>query len=147
MNRRGALSSLFSWLSVSLLNCIPPQKKLERKPSDHLILRRFSLPTYPPLLRQAGAEGEVSTTIQISEKGTVRSVADFSGPKLFYDEIERALRKWEFDNTERSITELRVSFRFALRGQRDQRCLYYQVSGTLPDSFLIEANPFPDTYS
>lgn len=146
MNRRGAVSSIFSWISVTILNNASLWKELDSK-RYHVTLRKFSLPTYPPLLRQTGVEGEISTTIQISESGKVSSVTDFSGPKLFYDGIESAVGTWEFDNPERSVTELRVTFRFALRGQRDQRCLYYQVSGTLPNSFLIEANPFPDTYS
>ena len=147
MNRRSALSSIFSWISVSLSNSASLRNNFDSKPSAHLTLRKFSLPSYPPLLRQAGAEGEVSTTIHISENGKVSSVTDFSGPKLFFDEIENAVREWEFDNTERPATDLRVNFRFALKGKRDHRCLYYRASGTLPDSFLIEANPFTDTYS
>jgi len=105
------------------------------------------MPSYPPLLRQAGSEGSVSVILRISEQGIVESLKDFSGPRLFYDEIEKCLRTWRFQASKVGPTDLKITFQFTLRGTRDERCLHYQVSGELPTSFVIEVNPFPNVNS
>jgi TonB family protein len=146
MNRRDILKSIFGCAVYPLGPGLSSSVSRAEK-SDKPILRSFLMPSYPPLPRQAGSEGMVSVSISVSEKGTVESVRDFTGPKIFYDEIERCLRVWRFDTSKTGPTELKMKFQFALRGKRDERCLNYQVSGELPDSFLIEVNPFPNTYS
>jgi TonB family protein len=141
MMRRNVLKSMFfsgTYLFERLLSSGASGAEASHEP----ILRRFLVPSYPPLLRQAGSEGKVSVTIGVGEQGTVESLKDFSGPKLFYDEVEKCLRTWRFEPSNTGPTELTIIFQFALRGARDERCLHYQVSGELPSSFLIEVNPF-----
>ncbi len=145
MKRRNAFKAVLGCaLYISHRTSLDPSRADMR---DKPILKSFLMPSYPLLPRQAGSEGIVSVTIRISEQGLVESLTEFSGPKLFYDEINRCLPKWEFEALKTGSTELRMKFQFALRGRRDERCLHYQISGQLPNSFIIEANPFPNTYS
>lgn len=146
MKRRSILKAIFGGATYPLAHILSPCASVTEA-SHEPILRRFLMPSYPPLPRQAGSEGKVSVTIKISEQGTVESLKDFSGPKLFYDEVEKCLRTWQFAPPHAGPTELTIIFRFALRGVKDERCLHYQVSGELPTSFLIEVNPFPDVNS
>lgn len=147
MNRRNTLKSIFLGCAAFPVahRLSPAATPVEQ--SDKPALRTFLMPSYPPLLRQAGSEGTVSVTARITEHGTVESLKHFSGSNLFYDEVERCVRTWRFEPREGGATELKMMFHFALRGVRDQKCLHFQVSGELPNSFLIEANPFPDVNS
>jgi TonB family protein len=147
MNRRNILKSIFSCALYPIARRLPSNANRADVPADKPILRSFLMPSYPAFPRQAGSEGTVSVTIRIGGQGAIESLKDFSGPKFFYDEIERCLRTWRFEPSDTGPTELRMKFQFALRGKRDERCLNYRVLGELPDSFLIEVNPFPNVNS
>ena len=147
MNRRSVLKSIFfgyaNYQTPIRLAPANTPSDLPRRP----VLRSFLMPSYPPLLRQAGSEGRVSVILRISEQGTVESLKDFSGPTLFYDEIEKCLRGWRFEASNVGPTDLPMTFDFRFKGSRDERCLHYQVSGELPNFFIIEVNPFPNVNS
>jgi len=147
MNRRNTLRSmLFSFIGYPIARRAS-LATASTEVSNKAILKGFLMPSYPPLLRQAGAEGTVSVTIRISPQGAVDSISNLAGPKLFYDEIEKCMPKWRFEPPKAGPTEVKITFQFSLRGTRDERCLHYQISGELPDSFSIQVNPFPDVNS
>ncbi len=106
MNRRTILKSIFFGCAKYPIPHLLSSPGTRSDVPDKPILRSCLMPSYPPLLRQAGSEGSVSVILRISEQGIVESLKDFSGPRLFYDEIEKCLRTWRFQASKVGPTDL-----------------------------------------
>ena len=146
MIRRNVLR-FFVGSAVSAIKLRSPSGESDENSQKALCLRKFRVPIYPQFARQTGLEGYVAATVHITSEGLVKSVEGFSGHEVFRETVEKSLQSWEFVNPSSDMQELRVKFRFALKGIRDVRCLHYEVSGQLPDSFVVEVNPAPDVFS
>ena len=147
MNRRTALSVFISWLcSVPTLGGgsgeLGSQAMEER--TGGFVLRKFEAPFYSPMARQLGIEGRTTALAHISKDGKVTSVIHTDGHPLFQPEVSRALSEWQFEALGEVEGQVQITFRFILKGNRDQQILSYKVSGTLPSEFEIEVNPFPN---
>ena len=148
MNRRRLLAVLMASLSPSQWDKAESGRSMEHDAgNESCLLRYFILPTYTPFARQAGIESRVSAQVHVGTDGKVISVGDYSGHEAFKETVSDALKQWQFSLSNDPQRRYRVEFRFSLKGTRDERCLDYKVSGTLPDRFEIEANPFPDIHS
>jgi TonB family protein len=69
-------------------------------------------PVYPELARRINASGTVRVEVQIAPNGDVKSVKALGGHPLFIPAAEDAARKWKFEPTSDTTTEV-VEFRFA----------------------------------
>ena len=148
MNRRNMLHSVVA--SIGLVSLQRSELNLARGTQcgdeSGLTIRSFLFPTYPPLARQAGLQGRTSVILGVASDGHVASVSDFVGHKAFEEHLVDALKLWQFNPSLDARRLLKIEVQFSLKGERDQRCLNYRISGILPNQFTIEVNPFPDSY-
>ncbi len=76
-------------------------------------------PTYPPLARQAGVEGEVLLEAVIGTDGQVQQVTVVSGQVLFVKAAQSAVEQWRYEPTHLNgrpvAVLLRVTVQFRLR--------------------------------
>jgi TonB family protein len=61
---------------------------------------RRVVPVYPPMARNAAAEGVVRVYVTIDERGNVSEIARSEGPSLLRGAAEDAARRWKFSPTE-----------------------------------------------
>jgi len=64
-----------------------------------VLIRRVD-PIYPPLARDQRLGGTIKLRITVGADGAVRDVAFLSGPQVFVDASERAVRLWRYAPTE-----------------------------------------------
>ena len=145
INRRSLLASLISSLGVFCPSGLtygqePSQSTEEQKKT--YTLRKFTAPFYPVMARQVGIEGRATLVAHIAKDGKVSDVTDSSGNPLFQAAVSEAVREWQFDARTEQMGQLRITFQFLLKGNPDQRIVSYKVSGTLPDYFEVQVNPF-----
>ena len=115
------------------------QTSLER---EHAVyVRKFFIPAYPFIARQALTQGVVDATVHIRADGTVDSVSDVRGAPPLRQVVGAALKSWEFVVVDRQPTALTMRFRFSLEGQEKRECVVNRISGTLPDEIEIVMNP------
>lgn len=57
-------------------------------------------PTYPPIARAAGAQGEVTVEVVVNEEGAIESAKAISGHPLLQSAAVEAARQWEFSPTQ-----------------------------------------------
>ena len=115
------------------------QISLER---EHAVyVRKFFIPGYPFIARQALTQGVVDATVHIRADGIVDSVSDVRGKPPLRDVVGAALKSWEFVVVDRQPTALTMRFRFSLQGQEKRECVVNRVSGTLPEEIEIVLNP------
>ena len=107
-------------------------------------VRKFLVPGYPPLARQACIQDDIKATVHIRADGTVQSVSGGGHPRepddVLYEPVLQALKTWEFEPTG-SPEELQITFRFVLEGARVTGYSATRVSGELPDLIQISTNP------
>lgn len=125
----------------------PGQPQAKSQIAGACILRSFRMPFYPTVARELGLQGKTTAVLHIAPDGTVISVTDVISHPLFHTAVVDPLKEWRFEPSEVQERELKVEFTFALKGDRDEKCLNYRVSGTMPSHFEIETNPFPNVYS
>jgi TonB family protein len=114
--------------------------------NTQVIVKRFRIPGYPPLARQARVEGLVRAVVNIRGDGTVESVSNVAGPALLKDYVADALKQWTFQPQGRQPVSLPIEFRYVLRGPEDERNIIHEISGSLPNQVDIVTNPFPSTW-
>jgi len=105
-------------------------------------LRKFVMPMYPPLARQVGIEGKVVALAALSPEGVVASVRIVSGHPALAEHVADCLKAWEFAAVESQEHQKKLEFNFILKGARAERIVHYRISGSAPDNFEIETNPF-----
>ena len=109
---------------------------------EHAVyVRKFFIPGYPFIARQALTQGVVDATVHIRADGTVDSVSDVRGAPPLRDVVGAALESWEFVVVDRQPTALTMRFRFSLQGHEKRECVVNRVSGTLPEEIEIVMNP------
>jgi len=141
VNRRSVLAALVS--SVCLFRSSAPNSHQRAdEPKQKYTLRKFTAPFYPVMARQVGIEGKAALVAHLSKEGRVSAVTNVSGNPLFQSAVSEAVKEWRFDRLIDEVGQLTITFQFLLKGEPDQRIVNYKVSGTLPDYFEIEANPF-----
>jgi len=145
INRRSLLASLISSLGIfrpsGLTYGQEPSRSADAQRKSYT-LRKFTAPFYPVMARQVDIEGRATLVAHIAKDGKVSDATDSSGNSLFQAAVSEAVREWQFDAPTEQMGQLRITFQFFLKGNPDQRILSYKVSGTLPDYFEIQANPF-----
>lgn len=104
-------------------------------------VKSFVIPSYPPLARQARIVGDVRATLHIGPDGAVESVSEVEGPSLLRDGSVEAMKSWKFGIAAGSRTQLRMTFRYLLKGKEARECFVYEVSGHLPNFVEIATNP------
>ena len=115
------------------------QTSLER---EHAVyVRKFFIPGYPFIARQALTQGVVDATVHIRADGIVDSVSDVRGKPPLRDVVGAALKSWVFVVVDRQPTALTMRFRFSLQGQEKRECVVNRISGTLPEEIEIVVNP------
>jgi len=119
----------------------------EEEQNTRLSLKKFSAPFYPLAARRGGLAGKITAVAHVVQNGTVSEVTDFDGHVLFQSAVLDAVKGWQFEGLYDKEERIQISFQFLFRGKADKQILHYKVSATLPDSFQIEVNPFPNTYS
>lgn len=60
-------------------------------------LQKRVVPDYPAIARSARISGQVSVRIAVNKNGSVEDAHAFSGPMVFYESAEQAVRKWKFN--------------------------------------------------
>jgi TonB family protein len=75
---------------------------------------QYTLPIYPPLVRMAQKEGDVSVVLTINAEGKVSNVGTYSGPKLLEGAMRDAVKDWKFPPAAEPVREVRVSVAFRL---------------------------------
>jgi hypothetical protein len=109
---------------------------------EHAVyVRKFFIPGYPFIARQALTQGVVDATVHIRADGTVDSVSDVRGAPPLRQVVGAALESWEFVVVDRQPTALTMRFRFSLQGREKRECVVNRISGTLPDEIEIVVNP------
>ncbi len=107
-------------------------------------VRKFLVPGYPSLARQACIRGDITATVRIRADGTVQSVSGGGHARepddLLYEPVLQALKTWEFEPTG-SPEELQITFRFVLEGKRVTGYSATEVSGELPNLVQISTSP------
>lgn len=105
----------------------PVAKKTTEKPKDKVkiigVVNSLAVslpePTYPPLARQAGIQGQVNVEIMIDETGRVISARATSGNPLLRQESERAAYRARFTPTWLSEQAVKakgiITYNFVLR--------------------------------
>ncbi|HYA17555.1 MAG TPA: energy transducer TonB [Bryobacteraceae bacterium] len=53
-------------------------------------------PTYPPMARQLGMQGDVEVEARITEEGTVESVKPLTGNPVLLNAAVAAMKQWKF---------------------------------------------------
>jgi len=109
---------------------------------EHAVyVRKFFIPGYPFIAREALTQGVVDATVHIRADGIVDSVSDVRGKPPLRDVVGAALKSWEFVVVDRQPTVLTMRFRFSLEGPEKRECVVNRISGTLPDEIEIVMNP------
>src|SRR5713226_6628335 len=70
-------------------------------------VRKFSIPGYPPLARQAQIQGQVSASVHIRPDGIVDSLSNVQGPPLLSSYVSDVLKSWEFILSSNQATDLK----------------------------------------
>lgn len=109
-------------------------------------LRKFQIPGYPPLARQAWVQGKVEVTVHLRSDGTVDSVSDITGHPLLASRVADAVKSWEFEPPGHDSMVLVIEFEYVLKGPQDERNVVHQISGTLPTHCEVVTNPVPSTH-
>lgn len=120
--KSGKYEGLFSWaIEGGALSKIYGESLVEpAKPSVTLVsstpLERiqYKLPMYPPLVRMAQPEGDVSVVLSIDSEGKVTNVGTYTGPKLLEGAVWDAVKDWKFPPAAQPVREVRASVAFRL---------------------------------
>ena len=144
--RRSFLGAIISSVLVSPTSARSSGQR-DKEQNTRLLLKKFSAPFYPLAARRGGLAGKVTAVAHVAQNGTVREVTDFDGHVLFQSSVLDAVKGWQFEGLYDKEEQIQINFQFLFRGKADEQILHYKVSATLPNSFQIEVNPFPDMYS
>jgi len=106
-----------------------------------IAVRHFEMPLYDPLARQSLIEGDVRVRVHIRPDGTVEKITDVRGPDLLVAQVVSVLTKWSFFANTSHPSELEMTFRFSLKGNKAQEIKAYSVSGEFPGLIQITTNP------
>lgn len=60
-------------------------------------LQKRVVPDYPAIARSARISGQVSVRIAVNKNGSVEDAHAFSGPMVFYESAEQAVKRWKFN--------------------------------------------------
>ncbi len=127
---------------------VPSAQESGANGPKHVYLTKFAMPSYPPLGRQAGAQGTVTVTAKLSQDGKVDGVviASDTGEKIARDFLEpsviNAVKSWQFYADGAPMPEhVQLRFVFVFEGPKFADYTPTQISGDLPWLVRIVTNP------
>jgi hypothetical protein len=106
-----------------------------------IAVRHFEMPPYDPLARQTLIEGDVRIRVYVHEDGIVEKIKDVRGPDLLAAQVVNSVKKWTFLVNPPQPSDLEMTFRFSLKGEKAEEIKSYRVSGEFPGLIEITTNP------
>jgi TonB family protein len=130
--------------SATLVSAIGPENPLGKsinssKPQGGVVVKKLVTPTYPPIARQTGVQGDVSISLGIRPDGTVESASVVSGHVLLQQAALNSAQHSQYEC--RGCTEPVIPFlmSYTFRIQDEER----GETKALPSALSEQTKPIP----
>ena len=118
-------------LAISLASSIVLGARQVEETSNVACVKRLQLPIYPPIAQDARLSMSLTTAIVLASDGSAQSISfeRISGEradlaKLFFSELERAMRRSQFSSTCGGKT-VRLVFEFRMNGNPPDKMMWF----------------------